>query len=143
MKLFVSFLLLCSISVCIGCKCALRPLEADFCNADFTIKIRVKSEKQIIPENIAYYKIDVLKIYKACRKTRRALCSGRIYTAIESATCGRFFEEDKTYIVTGSLDKVYLRAITNSCTFGKNVKELEPAEKRFLNDCNSYECPPE
>jgi len=128
--------------VCIGCRCALRPVAVIFCNSDFTIKIRVQSEKQLISANTVCYKIKVLKIYKESDLTRVALCSRRICTAKDSAACGRFFEKNKTYIVTGSIDKNNLRALTNSCTFGKNVEELEPIEKQFFKSgYKTQKCP--
>ncbi len=45
-----------------SCKCFQQSVEKYFCNSEFTIKIRVNSERQITDDQSdAYYDIEVLK----------------------------------------------------------------------------------
>jgi len=143
MKLLLPLIFLSLISIGISCRCAVKPVEEYFCKSDFAVKVKVESEKKILPGIYSYYEIQVLQIYKENNKTREALSSGRLKTAIDTGGCGRFLEKDKIYVINGFINQDTKEAITSSCTFGKAVEELDANEKLFYEKgYNTLECPP-
>jgi hypothetical protein len=106
-----------------SCKCIQQSVEKYFCNSEFTIKIKVNSERQITDDQSeAYYDIEVLLVYKSSPKAKSALDSGRIWTTGSSAACDRYFKANEIYVITGSVDETGAKAETHSCTFGRNLE---------------------
>jgi hypothetical protein len=120
----------------------LQPVEKYFCDSEFSIKIQVNSAIHSTDDQLnSWYDIAVLEVYKSDDKTKTALNSNRIWTAQQSATCGRMFELNQVYIITGSVDENG-RARTNSCTFGRNIKDLSETETQFFEKgYKSVSCP--
>jgi hypothetical protein len=118
------------------------PLEKNFCDSEFSIKIKVKSGIHSTEDQFnSWYEIEVLEVFKSDEKTRTALNSNRIWTAPNDGLCGRVFESNQIYITTGSVDQSGTKARTHSCTFGKNIKDLSETEKRFFEkDYKSVSC---
>ncbi len=135
MKTFITLILFGIIYEVIGCRCPVREVDIDFCKSDFAIKLKVKSQKQLLPGIECYYEIEVLQIYKENNDTQKALSSKRIHTAQDTGGCGRILEFNKTYVITGSIIKENdaLSARTTSCTFGKDVEEFDEHEKQFFD----------
>jgi hypothetical protein len=134
MKLLLILVFVSLLALSVSCKCIQQSVEKYFCNSQFTIKIKVNSERQITDhQSEAYYDIEVLKVYKSSPKAKSALDSGRIWTADSSAACGRYFEAKEIYVITGSVDETGAKATTHSCTFGRNFEELSSTEKQFFN----------
>jgi hypothetical protein len=142
MKLLLILVIASLISLSIGCDCIFPTIEKNFCDSEFSIKIKVKSEIHPTEDLFnSWYEIEVLEVYKSDEKTRTALNSNRIWTAQQSATCGRVFESNQIYIITGSVDQSGTKARTHSCTFGKNIKDLSETEKQFFEkDYKSVSC---
>ncbi len=143
MKLLLILVIASLISLSIGCNCMFRPVEKNFCDSEFSIKIKVMSEIHSTDDLFNFwYEIEVLEVYKSDENTRTALNSNRIWTAQQSgATCGRFFESNQIYIITGFVDESGTKARTHSCTFGKNIKDLSETEKQFFEkDYKSVSC---
>ncbi len=142
MKLLLILVLVSLISISIACKCMLQPVEKYFCDSEFSIKIKVNSEIHSTEDQLnSWYDIEVLEVYKSDEKAKTALNSNRIWTAQQSATCGRVFELNEVYIITGSVDQSG-RARTHSCTFGRNIKDLSETEKQFFEKgYKSVSCP--
>jgi hypothetical protein len=62
MKLLLILVFIILLSLSMSCKCFQQSVEKYFCNSEFTIKIRVNSERQITDDQSdAYYDIEVLK----------------------------------------------------------------------------------
>jgi hypothetical protein len=98
MKTFITLILFGIIYEVIGCRCPVRGVNVDFCKSHFAIKMKVTSEKQLLPGIECYYEIEVLQIYKENNDTQKALSSKRIHTAQDTGGCGRIFELNKTYV---------------------------------------------
>jgi len=110
-----------------------QPVEKYYCQSEFACKIKAKSERHTTEDQLqAWYEVEVIECYKSDEKTKDAFTSGRIWTAENSAACGRVLELNEEYIITGTVDGT--KARTNSCTYGKSIKEIDaiPAEKQFF-----------
>ena len=144
MKLLFVPLFCALISVSFGCRCAPLRVDTYFCNSDFAIQMRVKSERHdpnSEDQLNSWYDIEVVKVYKTNDKVTKAFASGQIWTGQNSATCGRVFELNQNYIITGYLDPQNNRLRTHTCTFGRLLTNLSNEEKEFFeNTYKSIDC---
>ena len=142
MKFLVVLSVLGIASVSLACRCLQRDIKTNFCSSDFTLRVKVLTDKQELDSDQyqVFYDTQVEFNYKADDRMKLAIISGKIYTSASSASCGRYMEKGHTYVITGRLNDGKLT--TGSCDFGKTLDELDTQEKQFLDkEFSTYKCP--
>ncbi|XP_045176381.2 uncharacterized protein LOC123536933 [Mercenaria mercenaria] len=85
----------CSVS---ACSCVPRTDEQKYCQDNFAIVFKTK-DNVTVEGDIRVYQVDFLAIYRTVPV--KNLDTSKIYTAVESATCGVTFIADSYYAITG------------------------------------------
>lgn len=123
----------------LACKCALPSVQERYCNADFVLKVRVKSGlinlngQQDFDD---YYKISILEQWKFNNPVYDLT---RVYTGTNSAMCGVTLTKGKTYVISGSVDLTQQRMEINTCS---SLVEQAPFSQEVMNlKTNPPTCP--
>ena len=103
-----------------ACSCIFSHPQEHYCSADFVALINIRRQGKNL-YNMASYHIKVRKEFKMTTKARKALSLGMLYTTIDESTCGRKFETNTKYLITG---KKYSFVIISSKSFVKSRKNI-------------------
>ena len=124
------------VTLSLGCRCAPLRLDTYYCKSDFAVQIKVKSQRHDTEDQLnSWYDIDLVKVYKTNPSPvlKTALNASEIWTGQNGAVCGRFFEVNQNYVITGYYDEEHERLRTHTCTFGRLISELTKDEKDFFD----------
>ncbi|XP_048742393.2 metalloproteinase inhibitor 3-like [Ostrea edulis] len=85
-----------------ACTCLSQHPQTQFCNSQFVVKAKVIRRETVNRGREVVYSVRILKDFKG--DGTRYSNTQKIYTSTSSASCGSYFELQKEYIISGSIN---------------------------------------
>jgi hypothetical protein len=112
------------------CDCPLIPLEEEYCDSSFSLKINVETKKYIL-NNIVYV-VEILDVFKWSDYLNSKQQELQLFTPKDLNDCGNDLGIGETYIITGDIDPEGENAWISSCNFIRRDVDLNFKERLFF-----------
>ncbi|KAI1287394.1 Metalloproteinase inhibitor 3 [Halotydeus destructor] len=120
-----------------SCSCFVSHPQDHYCSADYVAVINVKRQGKI-QRNMASYFVKVKRVFKMTPEAQKALNIGTVYTGLDEASCGRKFELNTRYLITGRVigEKVWV----SLCNFVQEWSSLTAKQRKGFRRLYSQGC---
>jgi hypothetical protein len=112
------------------CDCPLIPLEEEYCDSSFSLKINVETKKYLL-NNIVYV-VEILDVFKWSDYLNSKQQELQLFTPKDLNDCGKDLGIGETYIITGDIDPEGENAWISSCNFIRRDVDLNFKERLFF-----------
>lgn len=112
------------------CDCPLIPLEEEYCDSSFSLKINVETKKYVL-NNIVYV-FEIIDVFKWSDYLNSKQKELQLFTPKDLNDCGKDLGIGETYIITGDIDPEGENAWISSCNFIRRDMDLNYKERLFF-----------